>query len=244
MRDEQEGTTRVNKEELKEKLVRCIRLMDMIGLVEHNGHVSARISGTEQILIQSRFSSRAALTTKDIVTVNMQGKLVEGDDEPPSETPIHTCIYRSRGDVSCVAHLHCHYATLLSMSGASFAPVCNDGVLFASGVPLFPHSWNIGSEKRGMALAESLGNARAALMKGHGAIVVAEVVEGLFQTAYQLEQNARYQCELMMMGRSDSFSEEDLRTAPKKTLEAIGTKRTWKVWNYFVSVAERKGVFD
>ncbi len=216
----------------------------MIGLVEHNGHLSARVPGTEQIFIQSRFSSRAALTLKDILTVDLQGNLLEGQDEPPSETPIHTCIYRSRGDVSCVAHLHCHYATLQSMSGTSFAPVCNDGVLFAGGVPLFPHSWNIGSDKRGEALAETMAQARGVLMKGHGAVVVAEVLEGLFQTAYQLEQNARYQCELMMMGKSDSFSEEDLRTAPKKTLEVLGTKRTWKVWNYFVSVAERNGVFD
>lgn len=234
----------VHIEDLKQKLVHCIRLMDMIELVEHNGHVSARIPETDRVLIQSRFSSRAALTTRDIVTVDLQGNLLDGEDEPPSETPIHTCIYRSRSDISCVAHLHCHYATLLSMSGLSFAPVCNDGPLFASGVPLFPHTWNIGSEKRGMALAETLGNARAALMKGHGAVVVSEVLEGLFQTAYQLEQNARYQCELKMMGSTDSFSEEDLRTAPKKTLGALGGKGTWKVWNYFVSVAKRNGTFD
>ena len=69
--------------------------MDMIGLVEHNGHVSVRIPETDQVLIQSRFSSRAALTSKDIVTVDLQGNLLEGEDEPPSETPIHTSIYRA-----------------------------------------------------------------------------------------------------------------------------------------------------
>lgn len=235
----------MNQAELTEKLVRCIRMMDMIGLVEHNGHVSARIPGTDRVLIQSRFSSRATLTSKDIVTVDLKGRLLEGDDEPPSETPIHTCIYQAREDVSTVAHLHCHYAVLLSMSGVSFMPVCNDGVLFVKdGVPLFPHSWNIGSESRGKALAGTLGGARGALMKGHGAVVVSEVLEGLFQTAYQLEQNARYQVELMMLGKLQAFSGEDIRTAPKKTLGAMGAKKTWKVWNYFASVAERKGVFD
>lgn len=212
----------------------------MIGLVEHNGHVSTRIPGTEQMLIQSRYSSRAALTDKDILTVDLKGNLLEGENEPPSETPIHTCIYRSRSDVMSVAHLHSHYAVLLGMSGISFAPVCNDGVLFASGVPFFPHSWNIGSDKRGEALAETLGKARAVLMKGHGAVVVAEELEGLFQVAYQLEQNARLQCELMMLGKFQPFTEEDLRSAPKQTL----SRGVWKTWNYFVSVAERNGVFD
>ena len=234
----------MDKEALREKLIRCIRMMDMIGLVEHNGHVSVRIPGTDQVLIQSRFSSRAALTSKDIVTVDLQGNLLEGEDEPPSETPIHTCIYRARDDVGSVAHLHCHYAVLVGMSGVGFAPVCNDGVLFArDGVPLFPHSWNIGSDKRGQALAETLGGARAALMKGHGAVVVSEVLEALFQTAYQLEQNARYQYELMRLGKFQPFSEEDIRSAPKQTIGALGSKRTWKVWNYFASVAERNGTF-
>ena len=232
-------------DELKEKLVRCIRMMDMIGLVEHNGHVSARIPGSNRVLIQSRFSSRAALTGSDILTVDFQGNTLEGKDEPPSETSIHTCIYRARDDVQAIAHIHSHFAILLGMSGTNFAPVCNDGVLFASGgVPLFPHSWNIGTEERGEALAKTLGNSRAALMRGHGAVVVAEAIEGLFQVADQFEKNARLQCELLMMGRFQAFTEADIRYAPKQTLGDLGKGRTWKTWNYFVSLAKKRGVFD
>jgi ribulose-5-phosphate 4-epimerase/fuculose-1-phosphate aldolase len=232
-------------DELKQKLVTCIRMMDMVGLVEHNGHLSARIPGTDRVLIQSRFSSRAALTVKDILTVDLRGKLLEGQDEPPSETPIHTCVYRVRDDVMAVAHVHSHYAVLLGMSGVDFAPVCNDGVLFAGGVPVFPHSWNIGTNERGEALAQTLGKARAALMRGHGAVVVAEAIEGLFQVADQFEKNARLQCELMMMGKFTPFAETDIRQAPKQTLGALGAKRsTWKTWNYFVSVARKRGVLD
>ncbi len=232
-------------EQLKQKLVWCIRMMDMIGLVEHYGHLSARIPGTEKVLIQSRFSSRATLTERDILTLDVRGNILEGQDEPPSETPIHTCIYRSRDDVLAVAHLHSHYAILLGMSGVDFAPVCNDGVLFASGVPVFPHSWNIGTDERGTALAQTLGKARAALMRGHGSVVVAETVEGLFQVADQFEKNARLQCELMMMGKYNSFREEDLLHAPKKTLGTMGAGRsTWKTWDYFVSLAKKRGVLD
>ena len=63
--------------EQKQKLVWCVRMMDMVGLVEHNGRLSARIPGTDRVLIQSRFSSRAALTEKDILTVDLEGKLLE-----------------------------------------------------------------------------------------------------------------------------------------------------------------------
>jgi ribulose-5-phosphate 4-epimerase/fuculose-1-phosphate aldolase len=241
---EREASPVAEANELKAKLVRCIRMMDMIGLVEHNGHVSARIPESNQVLIQSRFSSRAALTTSDILTVDFQGNTLEGKDEPPSETSIHTCIYRVRDDVQAIAHIHSHYAILLGMSGTNFAPVCNDGVLFASGVPLFPHSWNIGTEERGEALAKTLGNSRAALMRGHGAVVVAEAIEGLFQAADQFEKNARLQCELLMMGRFQAFGEADIRYAPKQTLGGLGKGRTWKTWNYFVSLAKKRGAFD
>jgi hypothetical protein len=63
--------------------------------------------------------------------------------------------------------------------------------------------------------------------------------------AHQFEKNARLQCELIMMGKFKPFTKEDLRHAPKKTLGTLGADRAaWKTWDYFVSLAKRRGVLN
>jgi len=52
------------------------------------------------------------------------------------------------------------------------------------------------------------------------------------------------QCELMMLGKFRPFTQEEIRQAPKQTLGALGKRRTWKVWNYNVSLARKRGILD
>ena len=228
--------------DLKLKVARCCRMLHMAGLFDHSGHVSARIPGTDKILIHPRHISRPEVKAGDIVTVDLSGKLLEGKEEPPSETPIHTCIYRTRPDVLSVAHIHSHYATLLGMTGQKLLPINTSSFMFAThGVPIFPHSWNIGDNRKGMALAKTLGQARAALMRGHGSVAVADTLEGVFIASQQLEKSARFQVELMLIGTIRSLPPAEVKLALK---EAFSPRQIKKDWTYYESLAERAGIFQ
>ncbi len=63
--------------------------------------------------------------------------------------------------------------------------------IFAGDVPVYHHSWNIGNRKRGDELAVVLGQASAVLLKGHGAVTVADSIESIFMVSNHLEQGAR-----------------------------------------------------
>ena len=77
---------------VKQQLVDAIRMLERAGIIDHNGHCSARRdAGT--FYINSGASVRGALTVEDIVTVDMDGHLVEGSARPPSSsTSIPRCI--------------------------------------------------------------------------------------------------------------------------------------------------------
>ncbi len=64
---------------VKRDIVTAIRLLELAGLVDMNGHVSYRLPGTDRVLINSRAASRASLTVEDIVTIDLDGNLLEGD---------------------------------------------------------------------------------------------------------------------------------------------------------------------
>ena len=226
---------------LKLKVARVCRLFHMADLFDFSGHVSARIPGTDRILIHPRHTARPQVKAADILTVDLSGKVVDGKEQSPSETPIHTCIYRTHPDVLAVAHIHSHYATLLGISGQEFVPVTTSGVMFTEhGVPVFPHSWNIGDEKKGMALAEALGEARVVMMRGHGSVAVADSLEGVFMLSHQLEKAARFQIEAMQIGICRSLPASEIKLALK---ESFSPRRIMKEWVYYESIAESAGIF-
>jgi L-ribulose-5-phosphate 4-epimerase len=76
--------------------------------------------GTDHMLINSGKSVRSALTAADIVTVDMDGNLVEGDAVPPMESYIHAEIYRRHPDVNAVAHTHPFWSTLFCHRGKAY----------------------------------------------------------------------------------------------------------------------------
>lgn len=109
--------------EQKQMLVDAILMMERAQVIDFNGHFSTRAVGTEHMLINSGQSVRSALTVGDIVTIDLDGNLVDGDAVPPMEFHIHAEIYRRRPDVNAVVHTHPLWSTLFSMVGQPVLPV-------------------------------------------------------------------------------------------------------------------------
>ncbi|MFB3887411.1 MAG: class II aldolase/adducin family protein [Thermodesulfobacteriota bacterium] len=116
---------------LKDKLARACRLLEMTGLIDYSGHISARVPGGQSFWIHPRQLSRTEVKPADMVEVTLKGESVGGGSKPPSETPIHTAVYQVRQDVNCVIHLHPHYSILPSIVGQDLIPVCQHGAVIA-----------------------------------------------------------------------------------------------------------------
>src|SRR5207245_2466947 len=92
-------------DDLKQLLVTGTRILYENGLVDAYGHLSYRLPGTDHFLINPR-QSPAMIRPETVLTMNLDGALVEGDGRPNSEWHIHASIYRARPDVLSVAHAH------------------------------------------------------------------------------------------------------------------------------------------
>ncbi len=93
------------------------------------GHVSARIPGTDKVLILGHIHSegRSLIDTDvdDIVTVDIDGNWLEGRIEPVDERFLHLEIMKARPDVTSVVHAHPTYATAFGIAGVNILPVGN-----------------------------------------------------------------------------------------------------------------------
>lgn len=226
-------------DDLKQKVAECCRLLCMAGLIQQSGHVSARMPGTDRILIHPRDVSRVSVTVNDILTVDLDGNLIAGNDAPPAELYIHTCIYRLREDVQSIAHLHSHYATLLSIANVKLLTICTSAVPFVQGVPLYPVSLLVDTAEKGEALAHTLDRANAVLLQGHGSVVVAPSIEEVFATSLRLEEAARMQYEASAIGGFKLLSKSDIET--RLSPGGLGGHR--KIWDYYESLARKQGLW-
>src|SRR5262245_27418173 len=157
----------------KHMLVEAILMLERAEVIDFNGHFSWRVPGQDHMLINSGASVRSALTVDDIVTIDFDGNLIEGDAVPPMEFHIHSEIYRVRADVNSVVHTHPTWSTLFSMTGNVVQPVIMQASVLGE-IQQFPKTASINKKPLGKELAECLGAHRVAMLKSHGAVIAAE----------------------------------------------------------------------
>jgi L-fuculose-phosphate aldolase len=213
---------------LTDQLVEAIRMLTHADLVDYSGHASVRRDATS-FYINSGASVRSTLTTDDIVAVDLDGGLREGQAKPPLEFPLHAEIYRARHDVRAVIHTHPRWSTLLTMVGAPVRPVYPQGALLGD-VPVLDSPLSISTPEMGVRLAGVLGAGRAALLKSHGAVVVGADLVECFALAVYLEENASRQYLAMQIGTPYVLSEAEQEACRSR----LGTPSLYrKAWDHF-----------
>lgn len=210
---------------VKQTLVDAIRMLARAEIIDHSGHCSARRDGSS-FYINSGASVRGVLTTDDIVTVDLDGELLEGTARPPLEFHIHASIYRARPDVHAVMHTHPRWSTFLTIAGIPMQPVYAQGTLLGE-VPILDSPLSVNTRETGERLAETLGNGRAVLLKAHGAVIVGTDVVECFALAAYCEENAYRQYMAMQLGRPYVFSPEEQQACRKNLWSASLFRKAW-----------------
>lgn len=223
---------------LRSDLADAVRLLTAEGIMDFNGHLSCRLPGSDQILINPRKTARTGLRAQDIVTMDMEGRSIAGA-EPPSERMIHTRVYAARPDVFSVAHIHPQYATVFGIAGRPLVPVFTTGCILPSqGVPVYDDPDLIRSREQGDAVAQKLSDSRVVLLRGHGAVVVGEDLVSCFNACIWLEENAKKQLWAELLGSPRVFSDDELTRVRASMLKPEVIRKTW---DYYVARGRASG---
>ena len=215
---------------LKEKVALATRMLASQGIIASSGHVSARIPGTDRVVIGPADVTRDILTRDDVVTVDLDAKKVDGRRREPLETEIHTGIYRARRDVMSVVHSHAVHSVVFSVTKKPILPISVHGAIFADGVPTFEHVGHVNTRELGDGLARALGAQRAALIKMHGAVIVGASVEEAFVAALQLEENAEKQLWAEATGKVEPMTAEEAARSIRQSFQPSSIQKRWQYY--------------
>jgi ribulose-5-phosphate 4-epimerase/fuculose-1-phosphate aldolase len=230
---------KITEDTLRQQLADATRMMVMIDLLDFSGHLSARLPGSNRVLIQPRDASRAGLKPEEIVVIDLEGNLLEGNVPAPTEAEIHLGVYRARPDVTAIAHGHPPMTILFSMVERPLTAMRIFGFRFVD-MPIHPDPTHIRTMDQGNAVAATLGQGRYCLLRGHGSVVASDSVPDIFLDSIEMEDNSRAVVLASTLGPAKPFNAEEiemLRPSFKRN-----TYRVMKTWDHYREKARRAGV--
>lgn len=228
-----------SEQSLREQIATCTRLLVMADIMDYSGHVSARLPGTDRVLIQPRDSSRATLDPEDILVVDLDGNILEGEGPAPAETALHVEVYRARSDVAAVCHGHPPMSTLFTMVNRPYVAVRNYAYRFRD-LPVHVDPTHIRTPEQGAAVARTLGSGRACLLRGHGTAVASGTIRELFMDCLEMEENARGVIQASALGPVLPITDEE--SAALKISYGLQATRSSKIWDHYVEKGKLAGV--
>jgi L-ribulose-5-phosphate 4-epimerase len=103
---------------LKNKVCKANLELVMHGLVVFTwGNVSAIDREKGLVVIKPSGLSYDKMKPEDMVVVDFDGNIVEGDYKPSSDTATHLVLYKNFPDIGGVVHTHSDWATIWSQAG-------------------------------------------------------------------------------------------------------------------------------
>lgn len=221
-------TNTLEQDRIKADIIASAKILAHRRLCEAFGHVSARIPGTDHVIITPRSSMALVENPDDLAVVDLEGNTVSGKMQPPLETWLHTCIYRHRNDVGGIARTHSFTTSAFSILGESVKPVHDFGAILLKDTPVFQDSRLIENREIGDELADFIGkDGTAALLRGNGTAVLGkDVIEATIRAIY-LEESAMLQFKARQIGTPIYFSKEEAHQRGRQLLEASHIQRAW-----------------
>jgi len=231
-RPDAEGRTR-------DDLVTANHILAERGVVDGYGHVSARNPGQAARFFLSRAKAPALVDASDLQEYDLDGNAVSAGARPDYiERYIHAAIYRARPDVRAVVHAHTPSLVSFADSSVPLRAMFHMSSFLAGGVPVFDVRETAGAPNMlvadariGQALARSLGDRAVVLMRGHGAVIVADSIPAVVSRSVYTDLDARMQATAIALGGTVAYL--DAGASPGDPESADRTPpydRDWEIW--------------
>lgn len=241
--------------DLRKKVALSCRIVGTQGLTRGMlGHVSARIPGTDRVLIKGKGPDEEAVefaAERDVITLDLEGRVLEARRglEAPNESAMHLVIYRKRPEVMSVIHTHPDWIVALTACEKPLIPMyaaySPPGMrLVLDGIPIYPRSVTIINRELAEDFMSVMGDKRACLLIGHGMTVAGGSVEEATVTSLNLYELARIHGMAYAIGQPKPIPEADIFEYRQRAKQGDGKKRESSNrfesdWRYHVKLLKK-----
>ncbi len=194
--------------EVRQEIVRVGKLLHDRGFIAAtDGNISVRLS-ENRILATPTCMCKGMMTVEDLVTVDMQGRRLEGFREVSSEIAMHLMIYSECPETCAIVHAHPPTATGFAAAGMPLdQPLVSEIVIELGAVPLAPYA-TPGTEELVESLRPLVRDHNAVLMANHGVVARGEELLTAYMHMETVEHFAKIALTTHLLGRQQVLSPE------------------------------------
>ena len=197
-------------EQLRKTVWKCNLELPKNDLVKlTSGNVSGRDPETGLVVIKPSGVSFEELTPQNMVVVNMDGEVVEGDLNPSTDTDTHLYIYRRREDVFGIVHTHSPYASSFAVLGQPIPACLTSCGMLGGEVPIGGFA-PIGGEDIGQEIVDKIGRSLAIVMQNHGVFTIGASAKQATLVAVEVEDVAKITHLAMLRGQPIVLNDEQI----------------------------------
>lgn len=161
-------------------------------VANHDGNVSCRMPDGKRFLATPTAMSKRLIEAHDLVTVDIEGKILAGRRKIFSEWHLHAACYKARPDVRAVVHAHPVTATAFGLARRSLGVFAMPEPIVSLGkeVPLISYALPKASSQDA-EIERALKSSNAMLIAGNGVLTVGADLEQAFLRTELVEHYAK-----------------------------------------------------
>jgi L-fuculose-phosphate aldolase len=188
------------------------------------GNLSARLPGSDRIIISPSGLDKGLLKPNYLVVVDLNGQRVEGKYRSSTETPMHCAIYRNRPEVNGIVHTHSSGSLAFAVANQEIpATTIELAAICGRRVPLAEYA-TPGTDRLAEITVKGLGNCEAVIMANHGLAAVGKTLDEAFSNALAVEFTARININAKILGSIVELPAEEATSIRSYVLERYGQK--------------------
>ena len=152
------------------------------------------------------------MTAEDLVIIDLNGVVVEGNHKPSSEAPMHITIYKNIPAVKAIVHTHSPYALAFAAAGRSIPIISTEGLAVHGPVPVADYACP-GTEAQGLAAIKAMKgppNVTGTLLKNHGVLATGTTLSHAYSTACRIEMAAKIFFLALQIGNPAILTDEQI----------------------------------
>ena len=177
------------------------KLAAVFRLIYHYGwddlvftHASARIPGTDHILINSYGLRFDEITASNLLKIDLDGNIISGDGVVnPAGLVIHSAIHEYRKDAECIIHLHTKEAMAVATDKEGLWPCTQRALGCLQSLAYHDYYGIVVTPQEKEILKRNLGNKRNLILRNHGILCVGESVESAMASIRALQVSCETQ---------------------------------------------------
>lgn len=197
-------------EQLREIVWKCNLELPKNDLVKlTSGNVSGRDPESGLVVIKPSGVTWEDLTPQNMVVVDLDGRVVEGDLNPSTDTDTHLYVYQHRPDVFGIVHTHSTYASSFAALGEPIPACLTTCGMFGGEVPIGGYA-PIGGEDIGQEIIDKIGRSLAIIMQNHGVFTIGASAQQATKVAVEVEDVAKITHLAMLRGQPILLTDEQI----------------------------------